>query len=117
MEVNVIQLEWGLLWFDDTKGRTLAQKIRIASARYETKYGVKPSLCVVNPATKSGDDSDNVDGIQVEVSRSVMPNHLWMGVATDKTARKASSSRFPETVERTITDVNQASSDTCGQAE
>jgi len=108
-----MSIEWGLLWFDDTPGRTLEEKIRQAATRYQIKYGQPATMCFVNPSMLG--DVSNVGGIQVNGLRTVLPHHLWMGVGTEGKAKKAPSSEFQETVERTNTDANQVSSDTCGQ--
>jgi len=81
-------MEWGLLWYDDTAGRPLEDKVMRAAAHYEKKYGQPPTLCFVNPAAKNG--TDEVGGVQLETLRAVMPNCLWIGVgeARRKSKRK-----------------------------
>jgi hypothetical protein len=78
-------MEWGLLWYDDTAGRPLEDKVMRAAARYEHRYGQPPTLCFVNPAAKNG--TDQVGAIQIETMPSVMANCLWIGVGEVK--RKA----------------------------
>ena len=78
-------MEWGLLWYDDTAGRPLEDKVTRAAAHYERKYGQPPTLCFVNPSAKNG--TDQVAGIQVEALKVVGPNCLWIGVGEVK--RKA----------------------------
>jgi len=108
-------IKWGLLWFDDTPGRTLEEKISQAATRYQIKYGQPPTMCFVHPSILGNVVS--VGRIQVNGLRTVLPHHLWLGVGTEGKAKKKPSSELAETVERTITDVNHLSSDTCGQAE
>jgi len=108
-------IEWGLLWFDDTPGRTLEEKISQAATRYQIKYGQPPTMCFVHPSMLG--DVVNVGGIQVNGLRTVLPHHFWLGVGTEGKAKKEPSSEFPETVERTSTDASPVFSDTCGQAE
>lgn len=86
----MIQLEWGLFWYDDTPGRTLAEKIKQAATRYRIKYGQEPNLCLVHPCLLG--DVDSVGGIQVNGLKTVLPNHLWLGVAMEKKAQKPTSS-------------------------
>jgi hypothetical protein len=75
-------MEWGLLWYDDTAGRPLEDKVSRAAAHYEKKYGQAPTLCFVNPAAKNG--ADQVGQIQVETMPGVMPNCLWIGIGQVK---------------------------------
>ena len=79
-------MEWGLLWYDDTAGRPLADKVMRAAARYELKYGQPPTLCFVNPAAKNG--TDVVGAIQIETMPSMMTNCLWLGVGEVKLKAK-----------------------------
>jgi len=108
-----MSIEWGLLWFDDTPGRMLKEKISQAATRYQIKYGQPATMCFVHPSMLG--DVVNVGGIQVNGLRTVLPHHFWLGVGCEKKAKKEPSSESLETVERTTTDANQASPDTCGQ--
>lgn len=64
----------GMMWFDNSK-TPLSKKIGEASSYYEHKYGHRPTLAIVNPATAI--DECN---IEVETARHVLPNHIWLGV-------------------------------------
>ncbi len=64
----------GMLWYDNSK-LSLPEKVRKAIIYYQDKYGRKPTLVVVNPG-----DYQEVEGIKVQSSRSVMHNHLWIGI-------------------------------------
>jgi hypothetical protein len=79
-------MEWGLLWYDDTAGRPLEDKVIRAAAHYEKKYGQPPTLCFVNPAAKNG--TDQVGGVQLDTLQAVMPNCLWIGVGEVKRKSK-----------------------------
>jgi hypothetical protein len=83
----------GLLWFDNDSARDLASKVARAAAHYQRKYGRAPQLCYVNPDTLkhdaargngskavARDNGDVVAGIQVLTSKTVLPNHFWLGV-------------------------------------
>lgn len=83
----MIQLDWGLFWYDDTPGRTLTEKITNAAMRYRIKYGTDATLCYVHPSVI--DDVEQVNGIRVAGLRTILPNHLWLGVEIEKAARKA----------------------------
>jgi hypothetical protein len=78
-----------MLWFDNDSQVDLNAKINRAARYYNEKYGRKPNLCFVHPsmtgkpqeaperseslALRSGD-------IEVRVTRSVLPNHFWIGM-------------------------------------
>ena len=78
-------MDWGLLWYDDTAGRSLEEKVARAAVHYERKYGQPPTLCFVNPSAKNG--TDRAGAVQVETLKMVGPNYLWIGVG--ETTRKA----------------------------
>ena len=82
-------MDWGLLWYDDTAGRPLEDKIARAAAHFQKKYGQPPTLCFVHPTVRNG--TDQVGSIQVETLKAVMPNCLWIGVGEVK--RKMSNVR------------------------
>lgn len=65
----------GMLWFDNSDS-PLSTKIEGAVSFYEKKYGRKPTLAVVHPVTQI----DEKCSLTVETSRSIMPNHIWIGV-------------------------------------
>lgn len=69
----------GLLWFDNDQKKPLADKIRQAVDFYAKKYGGHPNVCLINPKTLS-EQTPAVDGVKVNASRQVMPNHFFVGV-------------------------------------
>ena len=69
-------LQAGTLWFDDSKSRTFTEKVERAADYFQRKYGLKPNTCVVWAET----EVEDVDGIEVMGSRSVQPDHFWIGV-------------------------------------
>lgn len=96
----------GMLWFDNDPKKSLQQKIDGAVQYYEKKYGRKPNLVFVHPTmmltpSQLGEtqivvtDLEKTDpskpfneltytGITVRSNRSVLPNHLWVGVEGDE---------------------------------
>jgi hypothetical protein len=69
----------GMLWFDNDNKADLATKIQRAANYYHLKYGKAPNLCLVHPRTL-GTDAWQAVGIEVRTTRSVLPNHFWLGV-------------------------------------
>jgi len=80
----------GMLWFDNDPKVSLDIKVERAAAYYRHKYGRSPTLCFVHPrmlpdagATAKNDGQSKaytIGGIEVRSNRSVLPNHLWIGV-------------------------------------
>jgi threonyl-tRNA synthetase len=69
----------GMLWFDNDHKADLATKIERAAKYYHSKYGKVPNLCLVHPKTL-GNDLWKGKGIEVKATRSVLPDHFWLGV-------------------------------------
>lgn len=76
----------GMLWFDNDPKTEIAAKIERAAVYYHTKYGVSPNLCFIHPnmvrngSLQAQDDKLTSGSIEVRTSRSVLPNHFWIGV-------------------------------------
>lgn len=68
----------GMLWFDNDPKTLLSVKIQKAVDYYKDKYGKSPTLCLVNPGMH--DKTEKVGDVTVRPYRSVLPNHLWIGV-------------------------------------
>lgn len=89
----------GMLWFDNDLKAELAAKVERAASYYLKKYGVAPTICFVHPSMLSNGNSAvsqaslasavtesqetktiQAAGVEVRSNRSVLPNHLWIGV-------------------------------------
>ena len=68
----------GLLWWNDDPKATLDAKIQGAAAYYAKKYGNIPNVCYVNPAQQG--TLEKAGEIAIRTHRSILPNHLWIGV-------------------------------------
>lgn len=75
----------GMLWFDNSP-RSLKDKVADASSFYKEKYGELPTLCFVNPATLAGSETRS-NGVEVRETRTVMPDHFWIGVGLKDSAK------------------------------
>jgi len=71
-------MQMGMLWFDNEKGRELAEKVRAACGYYEGKYGQKPNHCVVHTDMLDGEEMET-EGVRVSGSTQMQRNHLWVG--------------------------------------
>jgi hypothetical protein len=68
----------GMLWFDNTK-KNVDEKVKAAISYYQSKYGNRPDQCVVHPSMVSN-ETTSLAGIEIKTSRSVQPNHFWIGL-------------------------------------
>lgn len=79
-------MDIGMLWFDNDPKTEISVKIQRAAAYYHQKYGVTPNLCFVHPSMirngslKAQNDTLKSGDVEVRTSRSVLPNHFWIGV-------------------------------------
>ena len=87
----------GMLWFDNDPRVGLELKVARAADYYCTKYGRKPDLCFVHPSMLAAlaakpvpaEAVAEVDApaerllageVELRSTRTVLPNHLWIGV-------------------------------------
>jgi hypothetical protein len=77
----------GMLWFDNDAKADLFAKIERAASYYQDKYGKSPNICYVHPsmthtvaAPKENAEPIRAGAIEVRTTKSVLPNHLWIGV-------------------------------------
>jgi hypothetical protein len=68
-----------MLWFDNDAKVDLTVRIARAADYYRSKYGKAPNLCFVHPKML-GENPLQGAGIEVRTTRSVLPNHFWLGV-------------------------------------
>lgn len=75
-------IQQGMMWLDDTVGRSTADKIARAVVRYAQKFGHEANVCYVHPDMIAGYVARV--GIQVLPAKHVMPNYFWLGVEVAK---------------------------------
>ncbi len=73
-------MDVGMLWFDSDQQRDMRTRIERASSYYQTKYGRKPNLCFIHPATACDGTPREVNGLRVLTCTTVLPNHFWLGI-------------------------------------
>lgn len=78
----------GMLWFDNDTKTELHTKVTRAADYYNDKYGKHPNLCFAHPSivdspptSKPKKESINFGDIEVRLTKSVLPNHLWIGIS------------------------------------
>ena len=71
----------GMLWFDNSKS-TFEVKLQKAVDYYVKKYGRKPDLCLIHPATVDNPNFKQAEicGLTVRAYRPVLPGHIWVGI-------------------------------------
>lgn len=76
----------GMLWFDNDPKTALDTKVERAASFYRNKYGKEPTVCFVHPSMLPHDNSESQAphlksaGVELRSTRSVLPNHFWIGV-------------------------------------
>lgn len=76
----------GMLWFDNDRKTQLNSKVDRAALYYHEKYGAYPNVCFVHPSMLNGQSGDSQKekvksgDIEIRTSKSVLPNHFWIGV-------------------------------------
>ncbi|MBM3146067.1 MAG: hypothetical protein FJ010_14075 [Chloroflexi bacterium] len=86
-------MDVGMLWFDNDKSADLDTKVKRAASYYQKKYGQFPNLCFVHPSMlaingkKPKEESNpqngkhhKTAGVELRASKSLLPNHFWLGV-------------------------------------
>ena len=73
-------IQEGLLWFDDSQKRSLADKVTQAAQRYQQKYGRAPNVCYVHPQQPGMAEGLTVAGVRVLPFKGILPNNFWLGI-------------------------------------
>jgi len=79
----------GLLWYDDTPGSDLAEKVGRAARRYRRKFGTAPDACYVHPSALGGGGNGKVrevGGVRVSSRPSMLLHHFWVGQEEEQRA-------------------------------
>jgi hypothetical protein len=82
----------GLLWYDDSPGRDLADKVGRAAQRYRQKFGAAPDVCYVHPSALGSNGNGKVRKVgEVRVASlpSVLRHHFWLGREEKRRKQKA----------------------------
>jgi len=70
----------GMLWYDPDPKVDLTIKVHRAAAYYAKKYGRVPNMAFVNPSDAPVKQAVKAGEIEIRVTRSVLPNHIWIGI-------------------------------------
>ena len=76
----------GMLWFDNDTKSDLETRVSRAVIYYQKKYGKHPNLCFVHPSMAKNLVSESLEHpivageVEIRTTRSVLPNHFWIGV-------------------------------------
>lgn len=93
-------MDIGMLWFDNDTHADLPSKIENAAEYYLNKYGIRPNVCFIHPCMTPEDLKAQIrkpskkalkikpifkaGSIEVHTSKSMLPNHLWIGINGSK---------------------------------
>ena len=84
-------MDIGMLWYDDDTKRKLDEKITRAAQYYQTKYGVAPTVCYLNPSMLD-EKTAVAGGVQLRSARTVLVNHFWIGLGEPTASAEATKS-------------------------
>lgn len=76
-------MQFGLLWFDNDPGRSLANKVANAAQRYQERFGVMPDTCYVSRGALNGADAmlpGQEIALRVLPAPNILAHHFWVGV-------------------------------------
>lgn len=75
----------GLLWFDNDKTRSFAEKVKRAGKYYEEKYHNAPNVCYVH-ISQMPESKENkpivIANMEIRTLPTVLLNHFWLGIKT-----------------------------------
>jgi len=77
-----VDMQIGLLWFDNDPHRALANKIEDAARRYGEKFGRPADTCYVNSMVLNGGLAAVTPPngtLRVVPAANVLPHHFWVG--------------------------------------
>jgi hypothetical protein len=83
-------MDIGMLWFDSDNNLDVSVRIKKASQYYRTKYGREPNLCYVHPSTGGTGVPNIIGDLKVVTSRTVLPDHFWLGIEKAEVAKAQS---------------------------
>ena len=69
----------GMLWFDNTPGVPLKNRIEKAVDYYRKKYHQEPNLCLIHPGM-AGAEKTQFGQMTIRPYQPVLPGHLWIGI-------------------------------------
>ncbi len=73
-----MDLKVGMMWFDDTRGRPLADKIARAADHYRAKYGRSSDICYIS-ADRLAQGQPPPQGMRLKGAPDILPDHFWLG--------------------------------------
>ena len=83
------EMRVGMLWLDDDNRKGITDRVERAAAYYRGKYGQTPTLCIVHPATLGEEVFQGVGRMELRTSKSVLPDHLWLGIRESESVEPA----------------------------
>ncbi len=72
-------MQAGMMWFDNDKEKSLAEKVKNAADYYRKKYGRTPDLCMVNPAMLT-EGQIEAGTVTIRPYHPLVKGHLWIGI-------------------------------------
>ena len=93
-------MEIGLLWCDDSRKKTLEEKLNEAVAAYRAKprfTGTRRDTCYVRPSTLNEEPEIRINGVRVVATPIIAPHHLFVGVGQSGANERGSEKKRRQT--------------------
>ena len=68
----------GVLWVNKDPVMVFKERVRMIANSYEKRFGVRPTICLVNPKSLPG-EVEAVDDIRIYPAKYVQKNNYWVG--------------------------------------
>lgn len=72
-------IEMGLLWYEPSRGVSLAERIDAAAERYLQRFGEAPNVCLV-----ASSELEPFDRLTVRSDKRIQPGYLLLGLDRDE---------------------------------
>lgn len=74
-----MQIQSGLMWYDNSVRSTFAQKLTEAAEAYQHKFGKRANVCYVHPSDLP-ERAVAPEELLVEAELTILPHHFFLGV-------------------------------------
>lgn len=68
----------GMLWLDDDRKRSVAEKVQRAADYYRNKYGAPVAEVHAHPRTLGDRPPAQVAGVRLVPDHTILPDHWWV---------------------------------------
>jgi hypothetical protein len=74
----------GMMWFDGSKEKPMAERVLPGVEFYHKKYGRRPDVIAFHPSMLKLNEDPQITGISFRPARYVLPNNFWIGIEVEE---------------------------------